>query len=144
MVTAGMKLKILASFKENYDNPRQNIKKQRHHFADKGPHSQSNGFSSTHVWMWELVHREGWMPKNWSFQLALEKALEIPLDCKEIKPFNLKGKQSWIFIGRTNAEAEALILWLPDLKRWLTGKDSDAGKDWSQKEKEAAEDEMVR
>ena len=138
MVTAGMKLKTLASSKENYDKLRQNIKKQSYHFADKGPHSQIN------VWMWELVHREGWMPKNWSFQIVLEKALESPLDGKEIKPFNPKGNQSWIFIVRTNAEAEALIFWPPDVKRWFTAKDPDARKDWSQKEKEAAEDEMVR
>ena len=85
------------------------------YFADKGPYSQSYGFSSNHVWMWELDHKEGWMPKNWCFwTVVLEKTLESPLDCKEIKPVNPKENQSWIFIGRTGAEAETPILWLPD------------------------------
>ena len=99
------------------------LTKQRHYFADKGVSSQSNGFSSSHVWMWELDHKEGWVLKNWCFQtVLLEKTLEIPLDCKEIKPVNPKGNQSWIFIGRTYANGEASILWPPDAKIWLIGK----------------------
>ena len=120
--------------------PRQHIKKQRHHFADKGPSSQSYGFSSSHVWMWELEYKGSWAPKNWCFwTVVLEKTLESPLDSKEIKPVNPKG----IFIGRTDVEAEAQILWPPDVKNWLTGKDPDAGKDWRQEEKGTTEDEMV-
>ena len=94
--------------------------------------------------MWEMDHKEGWAPKNWCFQIVLEKTLESPMDSREIKPVNLKGNQPWIFTGRTDAEAGAPILRLPDAKSWLIGKDSDAGKDWRQKEKKAAEDEMVR
>ena len=94
--------------------------------------------------MWELNHKEDWVLKNWCFQiLVLEKTLESPMHCKEIKPVNPKGNQSWIFIGRTDAEAEAPILWPPDSKSWLIGKDPDAGKDWSQEEKGMTEDEMV-
>ena len=94
--------------------------------------------------MWEVDHKEGWMPKNWCFQIVvLEKTLESPLECKEIKPVNPKGNQPWIFIGKTDAEAEAPILWLPDMKSQLIGKDPDSGKDWRQKEKEEPEDEMV-
>ena len=96
------------------------------------------------TWMWELDHKEGWIPKNWYFQIVvLEKTLESPLDSKEIKPINPKGNQPWIFIGRTDAEAEALILWPPDAKSPLIGKDLDPGKDWGQEEKGATEDEMV-
>ena len=103
------------------------------------------GFSSNHVQMWELEHDEGRAPKNQYFRIVvLEKTLESPLDCKEIKPVHPKGNQSWIIIGRTVAEAETPILWPPDAKSWLIGKDPDAGKDWRQKEKRAAEDEMVR
>ena len=95
-----------------------------HHFADKCSYSQSYGFSSSHVQMWELDHKEGWVPKNWCFWIVvLEMTLESPLDCKEIKPVNSKGNQSWIFIGRTDAEAEAPILWPPDAKNWLTEED---------------------
>jgi len=95
--------------------------------------------------MWELDHKENWAPKNWCFwTLMLEKTLESPLDCKDIKPVNPKRNQSWIFIGRTDAEAEMPILWPPDVKNWLIGKDSDAEKDWRQEEKETTEDEMVR
>ena len=95
-------------------------------------------------WMWELDYKESWAPKNWCFFTAvLEKTLESPLDCKEIQPVHPKGNQSWIFIGRTDAEAEILILWPPDGKNWLTGKDPDAGKDWRQEEKGTTEDEMV-
>ena len=102
--------------------------------ANKGLSNPSYGFSSSHVWMWELGHKEGWVPKNWCFwTMLLEKTLESPLDRKEIKPVNPKGYQLWIFTGRTDAEAEALILWPPDAKSWLFGKDPDAGKDWRQK-----------
>ena len=94
--------------------------------------------------MWELDHKEGWMSKNWCFQIvALEKTLESPLECKEIKPVNPKGNQPWIFIGKTDAEAEAPILWLPDRKSQLIGKDPDAGKDWRQEEKGPIEVEMI-
>ena len=93
--------------KENYDKPRQHIKKQRHHFSCKGPYGHSNSFPSSHVWMWEVDHKEGWVPKNWYFQIVvLEKSLESPLDIKEIKPVHPKGNQPWIFIGGTYAEAE--------------------------------------
>ena len=103
---------MIAPWKKSYDQPRQHIKKQRHYFPDKGPSSQSCGFSNSHVWMWELDYKEGWAPKNWCFwTVMLEKTLENLLDCKEIKPVNPKGNQSWIFIERTNAEAEAPILW---------------------------------
>ena len=120
------------------------IKKQRHHFADKGLCSQSYGFSSRHVWMWELVHKEGWAPKNWwLWTIALEKALERPLDSKEMKSVHPKGNQPWMLTGRTDTEAEAPILWPPDAKSWLTGKDPDAGKDWGQEEKGTTEDKMV-
>ena len=123
---------------------RQHIEKQRHHFADKGLYSQSYGFSSSHVWMWELDHKEGWALKNSCFwTVVLENTLESPLDCKEIKPDNPKGDQSWIFIGRTDAEVEAPILWPPDVKSQLTGKDPDAGKNWGQEEKGMTEDKMV-
>ena len=107
------------------------IKKQRHPFTDKGPYSQSYGLSSSHVWVWELDHKEGWAPKNWCFQtVALEKTLESPLESKKIKPVNPKGNQSWIFVGRTYADVEVPILWPPDVKSWLIGKDPYAGKDW--------------
>ena len=133
---------MLAPWKNSYDKPRQCIKKQRHHFANKVPYSQSYSFSNSCVWMWELDHKEGWAPKNWSFwTVVLEKTLESPLDCK-IKPVNPKGNQPWIFIGRTDVEAEAPILWPPDMKSRLTGKDPNARKDWVQ-EKGMAEDEMV-
>ena len=122
----------------------EHIKKQRHYFANKGPSSQRYGFSSGHVWMWELDYKESWAPKNWCFwTVVLEKTLESPLDCKEIQPVHSEGDQSWIFIGRTDAEAETPILWPPDSKNGLIGKDSDAGKDW-RREKGMTEDEMVR
>ena len=105
----------LALWKKSYDQPRQHIKKQRHYLANKGPSSQSYGFSSGHVWMWELDYKENWVLKNWCFwTVVLEKILESPLDCKEIKPGHPKGDQSWIFIGRTDVEAETPILWPPD------------------------------
>ena len=127
---------MLASWKKSYDQPRQHSKKQRHYFADKGLSSQSYGFSSSHIWMRELEHKESWAPKNLCFRtVVLEKTLESPLDCKEIKPVNLKGNQSWILIGKTDAEAEAPILWPPDGKNWLIGKDPQARKDWRQEER---------
>ena len=104
--------------------------------------SQGYGFSSGHVWMWELDFKESWAPKNWCFWSAvLEKALQSPLDCKEIKPVHPKGDQSWIFIGTTDVEAP--VLWAPDAKSWLIWKDPDAGKDWRQEEKGTTEGEMV-
>ena len=144
MVTAAMKLKDI-SWKESYNKPREHIKNQRHHSANKGRYSQRYGFSSSHVQMWELDHNEGWAPKNWCFPtVILEKTLENPLDCKKIRPVNPKGNQPLIFIGRTDAEAETPILWPPDMKSWLTEKDPDAGKGKRQKRKGAANDEMVR
>ena len=119
------------------------LKKQRHYFANKGPSSQGYGFSSSHVWMRELDYKESWVPKIWCFwPMVLEKALES-LGCKEIQPVHPKGDQSWVFTGRTNAEAETPILWPPDAKSWLIWKDPDAGKDWGQEEKGTTEDEMV-
>ena len=138
------KKKMLTPWKKSNDKPRQCIKKQRHHFANESPYSQSYGFSSSHVWMWELDHKEGWAQKNWCFWIVvLEKTLESPLDYKEIQPVHLKGDQSWVFIGRTDAVAETPILWPPDEKNWLSGKDPDTGKDWGQEEKGTTEDEMV-
>ena len=124
----------------NLDNV---LKKQRHYFANKGPSSQSCGFSSSHVWMWELDYKESWMQKNLCFwTVVLEKTLESPLDCKEIQPVHPNGNKSWIFIGKIDAEAEAPILWPPDPKNWLLRKDPNAGKDWRQEEKGMTEDEM--
>ena len=115
--------------------------KSRHYFANKDLSSQSCGFSSSHVWMWELDHKESWVLKNWCFwTVVLEKTLESPLDCKEIHPVHPKGNQSWVFIGRTDAEAETPILWPPDAKNWVIGKDPDAGKDWKQEKKGMTED----
>ena len=121
------------------------IKKQRHHFANKGLYSQNYDFSSSHVWMWELNHKEAWASKNRCLQIVvLEKTLESPLDCRKIKPVNPKEKHPWIFVWRTDAEAEAPILWTSVAKSQLIGKDSGAGKDWSQKEKGSADDVIVR
>ena len=125
---------MLAPWKKSYDKPRQHFKKQRHYFAKKGLSSQNYGFSSSHVWMWELDHKESWTPRNWCFwTVVLEKTLESPLDCKEIQPVHPKGYQSWVFIGRIDVEAETPILWPPHVKYWLIWKDPDAGKDWRQK-----------
>ena len=122
----------------------QHIKKQRHYFANKCLPSQSYGFSSNHVWMWELGYKESWALKNWCFwTVVLEKILEGPLDCKEVQPVHPIGNQSWIFTGRTDAKAETPILWPPNGKSWLIGKHPDAGKDWSWEEKGPTEDEMV-
>ena len=123
--------------------PRQLIKKQRHDFVNKGPSSQSHGFSNSHVWMWELDYKESWALKNWCFwTVVLEKTLESTLESKKIQPVHPKQNQSWIFIGRTDAEAETPIFWPPDSRNWLIWKDRDAGKDWRQ-EKGMTEDEMV-
>ena len=103
---------VSAPWKKSYEQPRQYIKKQIHYFANKGPSSQSYGFSSGHVWMWELDYKESWAPNNWCFwTVVLEKTLENPLDCKEIQPVHSEGDQSWIYIGRTDTEAETPILW---------------------------------
>ena len=135
---------MLGPWKKSYEQPRQHIKKQRHYFANKGPSSQSYGFSSSHVWMWELDYKESWVLKSWCFRtVVLEKTLKSPLDSKEIQSVNLKGNQPWLFIGRTEAEAETPMLWPHDAKNWLIGKDPDAGKDWRWKEKGMTEDEMV-
>ena len=143
MVTAAMKLKD-TPWKESYDQPRQHIKKPRHYFVNKGPSSQGYGFSSSHVWMWELDYKESWAPKNWCFwTVVLEKTLESPLDCKEIQPVHPKGNESWMFIVKTDVEAKTPIVWPRDAKSWLIWKDSDARKDWRQEEKGMTEDEMI-
>ena len=134
---------MLTPWKKNYDQPKQHIKKQKHYLANKGPSSQSCGFSSSHVWMWELDYKESWAPKNWCLTVVLEKTLESPLACKEIQPVHPKGDQSRVFIGRTDSEAETPILWPPDAKNQLIGKDSDAGKDWGQEEKGVWNDWMA-
>ena len=136
-VTAAMKLKDTFSLEEKQWQPRQHIKKQRCCFANKGLSSQSDGFSSSNVWMWELDYRKDWVPN------VLEKTLESLLACKEIKPVNPKRNQSRIFIRKTAAEAETPILWPPDVKNLLIGKDPDAGKDWRHEEKRTTEDEMI-
>ena len=106
---------MLAPWKKNYDKPRQHINKQRHYFDNKSPSSQTFSFSSSHVWMWELDYKESWALKNWCFwTVVLEKTVESPLDCNEIQPVHPKGNQSWVFIGMTDAEAQAPVLWLPD------------------------------
>ena len=135
---------MLTPWKKSYDQPRQHIKKQRHYFVNKGPSSQGYRFSSSHVRMWELDYKEGWAQKSWCFWTeVLEKTLESPLDYKEIQPVHPRGDQSWVFIGKTDVEAETPILWPPDAKSWLIGKDPDAGKDWGPEEKGISGDEMV-
>ena len=135
---------MLALWKKSYDQPRQHTKKQRHYFANKGPSSQGYGFSYGHAWMWELDCEEGWLLKNWCFwTVVLEKTLESPLGCKEIQPVHSKGDQSWVFFGGTDAKAETPILWPPDAKKWLFGKDLNVGKDCRQEEKGTIEDEVV-
>ena len=144
MVTAAMKLKdtrLLLGRKVMTNL--ESILKSRDNFVHKGPSSQGYGFSSSHVWMWELDYKESWVLKNWCFwTVVLDKTLESPLDCKEIQPVHLKGNQSWIFTGRTDAEAEIPIFW-PSDANWLIWKDPDSGKDWGQGEKVTTEDEMV-
>ena len=111
-------------------------KKQRHYFANKCPSSQGYGFSSGHVWMWDLDCEESWAPKNWCFwTVVLEKTLVGPLDCKGIQPVHSEGDQPWDFSGRNDAKAEAPVLWTLHVKSWLIGKDSDVGRDWGQEEK---------
>ena len=136
-----IKRRLLLGRKANYDQLRKLIKKQRHYFTNKGASSQSYGFSSSHVWMWELNYKESWVPKNWGFWTV--KAYESPLDSKEIQPIHPKGNQSWIFIGRSDDEAETLILWPPDVKYWLIGEDPVSGKDSKCEEKGSTEDEMI-
>ena len=136
VVIAVMKLKDTCSWKNSYDKPR---KQHRHHFANKGLHSQSYGFFSSHVFMWELDHKEIWVPKNWCFWLVvLKKTPESPMENKEIKPAISKGNKSWIIIGRKDAEVP--ILWPLDAKSWLIVKDPKAWKDWGQEEKGTTED----
>ena len=135
---------MFAPWKKSYDQPRQHIKKQRQFFANKGPSSQRYGFSSSHVWKWELDYKESWASKNWCFwTVGLEKTLESPFDCKEFQPNHPKGNQSWIFIRRTDVEAETPILWPPDAKNWFLWKDPDAEKDWRREENGRTEDKMV-
>ena len=125
--------------------PRKHIKKQRNHFADKGLYSRSSGFPSCYVQMWEFDYKADWASKIWCFQIVvLEKTVESPLHCKGVKSVNPKGNQSQIIIGRTVAEVEALILWLPDVKSQLMGKHPNVGKEWRQNEKWVAGDKMVR
>ena len=134
---------MLAPCKKSYDKPRQHIKKQWYYFANRSPYSQSYGFSSSHVWMWELDHKEGWvLKKSCIWTVMLEKTLESPLDCKKIKPVHPKGNQSWIFIGRIDFKVVAPIFWSPDANSWLFRKAPDAVKDWRQK-KGMTRDEMV-
>ena len=141
MVSAAMKVRLLGrKVMTNLDS----ILKSRHYFANKGLYRQGYGFSSGHVWMWEVDCEESWVLRNWCFwTVVLEKTLESPLDCKEIQPVDPKVYQSWVFFGRTDVEAETPILWPPDAKSWLIGKDPDAGRDWGQEEKGTTEDEMA-
>ena len=135
---------MLTPWKESYDQPRQHIKKQRRHYVvNKGLSSQGYGFSSSHVWIWELDYKESWVQKNWCFwTMVLDKTLESLLDCTEIQPVHPNGAQFWVFIRRTDVEAETPILWPPDAKSWLIWKDPDAGKDWGQEEKGMTEHNM--
>ena len=126
---------MLTLWKKGYDKPKQHFKKQQHHFSDKGLSSQSYGFSSSHVWMWELDHKEGWVLKNWCFQTGVGENSWEALENKEIKPVNPNVSQSWIFIGRADAETEAPILWPLDVKSCFIRKNCDVGKDWGQEEK---------
>ena len=135
---------MLTPWKESYDQHRQHIEKQRHYFVTKGPSSQGYGFSSGHVWMWDLDCEESWVLKNWCFwTVELEKTLESPLDFKKIQAVHSKGYEFWVFIERTDAKAETPKLWPPHVKSWLIGKDPDAGRDWGQEEKGMTEDEMA-
>ena len=145
MVTAAMKLKDAYSLEEKLWPPRQQIKSRDIILSTNVClSSQSYGFSSSHIWMWELNYKESWTLKNWCFwTVVLEKTLEGPLDSKAIQLVHPKGNQSWIFIGRTDAKAETPILWPPHEKNWLIWKDPDAGKDWRWEERGMTEDEMV-
>ena len=136
-------IQTFVPWKKSYYQPKQHIKKQRHYFAYKGPSSQSYNFSSSHVSMWELEHIEGWVLKNWCFWTVVLKTIESPLDCKEIQPAYSERDQPWLFIGRTDAETEAPILWPPHVKSQIIRKDTHAGKDWRQEEKGMTEDKMV-
>ena len=132
MVIAAMELKNTPG-KKSYDQLRQHIEKQRHYFANNGLSSQGYGWSSSNVWMWVVMldYKESWAPKNWCFRtVVLEKALESPLDFKQIQRAHPKGDQPWVFTGRTDVEAETPILWSPDMNNWLIWKNSDAGRDW--------------
>ena len=129
---------MLTPWKKSYDQPRYHIEKQRHCFVNKSLSSQGYGFSSSHVWMWELDYEESWVTKNWCvWTVVLEKTLESPLDYKEIQPVHSKGDQPWVFFGRNDIKAET------HAKSWLIGKDSDAGRDWGHEEKGMTEDEMA-
>ena len=135
---------MLTPWKESYVQPRQHIQKQRHYFANKGSSSQGYGFSSDHVWMWELDCEESWALKNWCFwTVVLEKTLESPLDYKEVQPVHSEGDQPFDFFGRNDAKAETPVLWPPYAECWLIGKDSDAGRDWGQEEKGRTENEVA-
>ena len=141
MVTAQWNQKIIASWQKSYDEPRHCVEKQRHCSADK---SHGHGLPSGHVWLWDLDYKEDRTPKNWClWTVVLEKTSESSLDSKEIKPVNLKEKQPWILVGKTEAEAEAPVFWPPDVNSRFTGKVLYARKDWGQKEKRALEDEMA-
>ena len=135
---------MLSPWKKSYDKPKQHLKKQRHYFVNKGSSSQGYGFSSSHVWMWDLYYKESWVSKNWCFwTVVLEKTLESPLDCKEMQLAHSKGNQFWIFIGSTDVEAETPVLWPHDAKNWLIWKELDAGTNLRQEEKGMIEDEMI-
>ena len=138
-------LKMLTPWKKSYDQPRHHIIKQRHYFANKDLSRQSYGFSSSHLWMWELDYKKtSWALKNWCFwTVVVEKTRASPLDFNETQPVHTKGNQSWMFIRRTDAEVEAPVLWPPDGKNWVIGKDPDGRMGWRQAEKGTTEDEMV-
>ena len=144
MVTAAKKLIDICPLEEKLWQTKTAYEKAETLLCQQRSISQSYGFSSSHVWMWEVDYKESWAPKNWCFwTLVLEKTLERLLDCKEIQEVNPKENQSWIFTGSTDAEAETPILWPPDVKNQLIGKDPDAGKDWRQEKKRTTEDDMV-
>ena len=138
------KKKILAPWKKSYDKHSQHFKRQSHHFSDKSPSTQSYDFFSSHVWMWVGPQRRLSAKELMLWTVVLEKTLETPLNNKEIKAVSPKGNQPWIFIGRTDAETEAPVLWPPDAKNWLFGKDPDDENNWQQEEKGMTEDKMVR
>ena len=135
---------MLTPWKENYDQPTQHIQKQRHYFANKGPSSQGYGFSSSHVWMWELDYKESWALKNWRFELwCWRRLLRVPWTARRSKQFILKESSHEYSLEGTDPEADSPILSPPDAKRWLIWKDPDAGKDWRQEKKGTTEDEMI-